>query len=79
MRILFRAAKADEESESGKGLISDVYCNTFALSDLSFTFGEEKLQEKIRSLAQRIRASAYKKLLAFTDGLNGHNKVIKNK
>ncbi len=79
LRILFRAAKADEESESGKGLISDVYCNTFALSDLSFTFGEKKLQEKIRSLAQRIRAGAYEKLLAFTDDLNGQNKVIKNK
>jgi hypothetical protein len=56
-----------------------VYCNTFALSDLSFTFGEKKLQEKIRSLAQRIRAGAYEKLLAFTDDLNGQNKVIKNK
>ena len=69
MRILFRAAKVDEESESGHGLISDVYCNTFALSGLAFTFGEKDLK-KIIDLAQRIRAGAYENLLAFADSLN---------
>jgi hypothetical protein len=70
LRILFRAAKVDEESESGHGLISDVYCNTFALSGLAFTFGEKYLQKKIIDLAQRIRAGAYENLLAFADSLN---------
>jgi hypothetical protein len=70
LRILFRAAKVDEESESGHGLISDVYCNTFALSGLAFTFGEKDLQKKITDLAQRIRAGAYENLLAFADSLN---------
>jgi hypothetical protein len=80
LRILFRAAKADEESESGNGLIGDVYCNIFALSGLSFTFDEKDLQKKIRNLAQRIRAGAYENSLAFTNGQNEHNnKVIKNK
>ena len=70
LRILFRAAKVDEESESGHGLISDVYCNTFALSGLAFTFGEKDLQKKITDLAQRIRAGAYENLLVFADSLN---------
>lgn len=69
LRILFRTAQKDEESESGSGLISGTYCDTFALSGLSFTFGDDNLKEKLKDLYFRIRAGNYEDYLAFKEDL----------
>lgn len=65
LRLLFHTVCIDSDSETGRGLVSDVYSGMFAFSGLSFAFDDLDLEEKLKDLSRRIKAGEYEKVMEF--------------